>query len=100
MRITHRLRRELHKVKGALHNAGRRSSNAEHAPMNAVSASTVGPLLSAQEVAAYLGVPVATLYVWRTRGGGPPAFKVGRHLRYRHDDLQDWLTQRAKGGRP
>jgi excisionase family DNA binding protein len=51
-------------------------------------------LLSAEELAAYLRVPVSTLYVWRTRGNGPQALKVGRHLRYRSDDVEDWLERR------
>ncbi|MDF1598136.1 MAG: helix-turn-helix domain-containing protein, partial [Acidimicrobiia bacterium] len=37
------------------------------------------PLLSAQQLADYLGVPVATLYQWRWRGDGPPSFRVGKH---------------------
>ncbi len=47
------------------------------------------PLLSPLELAEYLDVPVATLYGWRYHGGGPPGFKVGRHLRYRLGDVQE-----------
>lgn len=39
-------------------------------------------LLSADEVAEFLGIPVATLYQWRHKGTGPGAYRVGRHLRY------------------
>ncbi|MGB3763655.1 MAG: helix-turn-helix domain-containing protein [Ornithinimicrobium sp.] len=39
----------------------------------------------------YLGVPVDTLYAWRTKGAGPPAFKVGRHLRYDPAEVVVWL---------
>ena len=39
-------------------------------------------LLSADEVAEFLGIPVATLYQWRNKGCGPDAYRVGRHLRY------------------
>jgi hypothetical protein len=35
------------------------------------------------DVAAYLKILKQTLYRWRTEGIGPPAKKVGRHLRYR-----------------
>ena len=48
-------------------------------------------LLTPDDVAELLGVPRATLYSWRYRGAGPPAIRVGRHLRYRWSDLDQWL---------
>ncbi len=48
-------------------------------------------LLTAQELALYLEVPVATVYAWRHRRRGPPGFKVGRHLRYRARDVERWI---------
>lgn len=48
-------------------------------------------LLTVQELAEYLGVPVATLYQWRHRREGPPGFRVGRHVRYRWSDVQKWI---------
>ena len=50
-------------------------------------------LLSAQEVAEYLGVPLATIYNWRHRSQGPPGLRVGRHLRYRRRDLEAWIER-------
>jgi excisionase family DNA binding protein len=47
------------------------------------------------EVADYLRVPVKTLYQWRYRGSGPRAYRVGRHLRYRWEDVEAWLASRA-----
>ena len=47
------------------------------------------------EVADYLQVPVKTLYQWRYRGVGPRAYRVGRHLRYRWEDVDAWLASRA-----
>jgi len=38
---------------------------------------------------------LATLYVWRTRGKGPAAIKVGRHLRYRQSDIDLWLAKQG-----
>ena len=49
-------------------------------------------LLTVTQVADLLQVPPQTLYGWRTRGDGPPGLKVGRHLRYRRDDLMRWLS--------
>ncbi|MDP9459584.1 MAG: helix-turn-helix domain-containing protein [Actinomycetota bacterium] len=53
------------------------------------------PLGATPEVATYLGVPVQTLYVWRTKGVGPRAVRVGKHLRYRWSDVDAWLEQQA-----
>ena len=52
------------------------------------------PLIDVQQLADYLDVPVKTLYAWRYRRQGPPAFRVGRHLRYRRSDIQRWIEQR------
>ena len=48
-------------------------------------------LMTAAEVASYLGVPVATIYQWSYKGYGPTRIKVGRHLRYRRSDVDAWL---------
>jgi excisionase family DNA binding protein len=48
-------------------------------------------LLSADEVAEFLGIPVSTLYQWRHRGCGPAAYRVGRHLRYDPSTVRAWL---------
>ena len=48
-------------------------------------------LITADELGEALGVPKATLYAWRYRGEGPPSLKVGRHLRYRAADVEEWL---------
>jgi len=55
-------------------------------------------LLTVEELADYLGVPVATVYQWRYRRQGPPGFRVGRHLRYRWNDVQRWIQQRLESG--
>lgn len=53
-------------------------------------------LMTALEVAEYLEIPIATLYGWRTKGDGPTAIKVGRHLRYRSSDVERWLETRSR----
>lgn len=52
---------------------------------------TLDRLLTTQQLAAYLDVPVATLYAWRYTGDGPPGFRVGKHLRYRSSDVDQWI---------
>lgn len=52
-------------------------------------------LLTTRDVATYLGVPVSTIYQWRTRGAGPPAARVGRHLRWRRGDVDQWIADQV-----
>lgn len=58
--------------------------------------STLDPLLSVQDLAAYLDVPVATIYAWRYRRQGATGFKVGRHVRYRQGDVDCWINERVQ----
>ncbi|HEX5403517.1 MAG TPA: helix-turn-helix domain-containing protein [Pseudonocardiaceae bacterium] len=52
---------------------------------------TFEPLWTVDDVSAFLGIPVHTLYQWRTNRKGPPARRVGKHLRYRPDDVRTWF---------
>ena len=52
-------------------------------------------LFSPDEGAGHLGVPVKTLFQWRYKGVGPRALRVGRHLRYRGEDVEAWLQRVA-----
>jgi excisionase family DNA binding protein len=55
-------------------------------------------LWTVQDVSAFLGVPVGTLYQWRYMRVGPPAYRVGRHIRYDPSAVRTWLkTQDAYG---
>jgi len=56
---------------------------------------TVHRLLTVEELAGYLEVPVATIYAWRHRRQGPPGFRVGKHLRYRWTDVERWIEDRT-----
>jgi excisionase family DNA binding protein len=51
-------------------------------------------LMRPDEVAAFLGIPLRTIYRWRTRREGPASYRVGRHVRYRLDDVERWLDER------
>ena len=53
-------------------------------------------LLTTQELADYLGVPRSTLWQWRSRGDGPIAVRIGRHLRYRESDVGSWIAKRVE----
>lgn len=44
-----------------------------------------------QDVAEFLGVPVQTVYEWRTMGYGPRGFRVGRYVRFRREDDLAWV---------
>ena len=48
-----------------------------------------------------VGLPVATLYQQRHRriGVGGLAIKVGRHLRWRPEDLEGWLDEKSEQAR-
>jgi excisionase family DNA binding protein len=58
-----------------------------------------GSLLGPEFVSEYLGVPVTTIYQWRTKGTGPRAIKIGRHLRYRREDVEAWVESQADDAR-
>lgn len=54
-------------------------------------------LLTAEEVVAFLKLPsVQTMYYWNTRGTGPKALKVGKHLRYWLSDVLLWLDEQQQ----
>ena len=53
-------------------------------------------LANVVELATYLGVPVKTLYAWRYKRKGPPALRVGRHLRYRWSDIDRWVADQLE----
>ncbi|GGD27072.1 helix-turn-helix transcriptional regulator [Nocardioides daphniae] len=60
--------------------------------------SPVCTILTIDQAAAYLSIPKATLYTWRTRrvGYGPRAVKMGGNLRYRLADLDAWIEEHAE----
>ena len=55
-------------------------------------------LLTSDEAASLLGVPVATLRTWRSRrrGYGPRAVHVGGCVRYRASDLLAWIEEHTE----
>jgi predicted DNA-binding transcriptional regulator AlpA len=49
-------------------------------------------LWSVQELADFLGVPVTTVYQWRTKRYGPIGLRIGKHVQYRPADVERWLA--------
>lgn len=66
------------------------------------SISQLDPLLSIDDLAEYLGVPVATIYDWRVDGKGPCGIRIGRHVKFTVTDVLAWLAAKREstpGGR-
>lgn len=53
-------------------------------------------LMSIHELSEYLQVPVPTIYDWRTEKKGPPAIKLGKHLRWRRERVDQWLDAQTE----
>lgn len=53
------------------------------------------PLLNQTQAAKLLAVSTRTMEGWRCRGGGPRFVRVGRRVRYRLVDLQEWIERRT-----
>jgi excisionase family DNA binding protein len=55
-------------------------------------------LLTEEEVAEQLHVSVASLRRWRLERRGPQFIKVGSLVRYRPEELENWLAALPTGG--
>ena len=66
-----------------------RTPSVPSAPKN--TAPTCDKLWTVDDVSAFLGVSRNTLYQWRTRGEGPPAVRLGKHLRFDPDRVRAWF---------
>ncbi|MET8623558.1 helix-turn-helix domain-containing protein [Kitasatospora sp. NPDC004669] len=51
--------------------------------------------LTPEDIASLFGVPLETVYQWRRKRTGPPAFRAGRHLRYHPDAVAQWVTDQT-----
>ena len=70
------------------------NGNGRHDGGGAVTVANDG-LWTIRDVAAYLRVPTETLYRWRKVKYGPPAARVGRHLRYEPEAVRSWVREQA-----
>lgn len=53
------------------------------------------PLLEEEAAAPLIGWSVSTLQKKRVAGDGPPYVKLGRSVRYRPEDLEDYVAARV-----
>lgn len=49
-----------------------------------------GRLLTAQDLADRLSVPLQSIYGWRVAHKGPRGLRVGKYIRYRLEDVLAW----------
>jgi excisionase family DNA binding protein len=50
-------------------------------------------LLTIEDVARLVRVPVATIYQWRSKQIGPRAMRLGKHLRWQRAEVDAWLDE-------
>jgi predicted DNA-binding transcriptional regulator AlpA len=59
-------------------------------------------LIGTADAAEILGLTPETLRYWRYMNQGPRSFRIGRHVKYRREDIDSWLESRmletARGG--
>ena len=55
-------------------------------------------LLNDHEVAALIGVSIATVRRWRLLRRGPRYLRIGVLIRYRPESIREWLDARPTGG--
>lgn len=48
-------------------------------------------LIDTEEVSRLTGIPVATLKYYRKVNLGPPWARIGKHIKYRPDDVKAWV---------
>lgn len=51
--------------------------------------------LTPEDIAALFSVPIETVYAWRKKHTGPPAFRVGKYVRYDPAAVHAWATRQT-----
>lgn len=72
-----------------------RNEKLEPATSTLSTLSTCDRLWTIDDVSAFLGVPVQTLYQWRHRREGPPCMRLGKHLRFDPDQVRAWVANQV-----
>jgi excisionase family DNA binding protein len=62
----------------------------------ATGSTAAGRMWSRSETAGYLNVPVRTVAQWAYQGTGPKFYRLGKHARYRPEDVEAWLEKHAE----
>lgn len=62
---------------------------------NYSAASAKDEWLTPKEICTLLQIPEQTFYQWRSRGVGPHAYRIGKHLRISQTDFEAWLSLRS-----
>ena len=52
-------------------------------------------LFTTREAAQYLGLAKITLDIWRSKGKPPAYVKIHRSVRYRREDLDNFMSRRV-----
>lgn len=65
-------------------------------PTAAASGTLPAFYLTPQDIAELFRVPLETVYGWRKKRTGPPAFRVGKHLRYDPAAVHAYIQELAR----
>lgn len=52
-------------------------------------------VVTTEELAELLRVPVHTVHYWRSKGTGPKGARIGKRVVYRRSAVEEWLDERA-----
>jgi len=50
-------------------------------------------LMTVDDLADYLGIPVQTVYKQRAEGTGPPGYRIGKYVRWKRSEVEAWLEK-------
>lgn len=64
------------------------------AQMNAAPAK--GEWLDFDDFELEFGVPKPTQYTWRHKGIGPKSVRLGRRVKYRRTDIEEWIREQER----
>ena len=52
-------------------------------------------IMTSEELAELLHVPLNTVHYWRSRGTGPIGVRIGKRVIYKRSVVDEWLDRRA-----